>query len=118
MTDLITINQVIPIYVTFAVPEAHLPAIKQYMAKTSLPVAVAPQDGSSLREVGRLAFVDNTVDSTTGTIKLKGVFTNQESKLWPGQFVRVALRLTTQTNALVVLTRRFRRARRGRSSTL
>jgi membrane fusion protein, multidrug efflux system len=102
MTDLITINQVKPIYVTFAVPEAHLPAIKQYMAKTSLPVAVAPQDGSSLREIGRLAFVDNAVDSTTGTIKLKGVFTNQESKLWPGQFVRVALRLTTQTNALVV----------------
>jgi multidrug efflux system membrane fusion protein len=101
-TDLITINQVNPIYVTFAVPEAHLPAIKQYMAKGSLPVAAALQDGASLQEVGRLAFVDNMVDPTTGTIKLKGVFTNQEAKLWPGQFVRVALRLTTQTNALVV----------------
>jgi multidrug efflux system membrane fusion protein len=101
-TDLITINQVKPIYVTFAVPEAQLPSIKQYMARGSLAVGVAPQDGSSIRDTGQLAFVDNMVDPTTGTIKLKGVFTNQESKLWPGQFVRVALRLTTQINALVV----------------
>jgi multidrug efflux system membrane fusion protein len=101
-TDLITINQVKPIYVTFAVPEAHLPGIKRYMARSSLPVAAAPQDGSSDLETGHLAFVDNTVDPTTGTIKLKGTFTNQANKLWPGQFVRVTLRLTTHTDALVV----------------
>lgn len=101
-TDLITIHQVRPIYVTFAVPEAYLLSIKRYMAKAVLPVDASPQEGSSERETGQLAFVDNTVDPTTGTIKLKGTFTNQENKLWPGQFVRVALRLTTHTNALVV----------------
>ncbi len=101
-TDLITINQVRPIYVVFAVPEAHLQSIKRYMAKGVLPVDAAPQEGSSERETGQLVFVDNTVDATTGTIKLKGTFTNQENRLWPGQFVRVALRLTTHSNALVV----------------
>ncbi|MCI0420222.1 MAG: efflux RND transporter periplasmic adaptor subunit [Acidobacteria bacterium] len=101
-TDLITINQVKPIYVTFAVPEAHLLSVKRYMAQAILPVEASPQEDSSARQTGQLVFVDNTVDATTGTIKLKGTFTNQENRLWPGQFVRVALRLTTHSNALVV----------------
>ena len=53
-------------------------------------------------ERGNLTFVDNTVDVTTGTIKLKSTFPNTDHKLWPGQFVRVTLRLTTQSNAIVV----------------
>jgi len=100
--DLTTITQVQPIYVTFSVPEAQLAAIKRYMARAKLAVAAIPQDGESRPETGVLSFVDNTVDPSTGTIKLKATFPNQERRLWPGQFIRVALRLTTQANALVV----------------
>ena len=101
--DMMTINQVEPIYVTFSVPEAQLPAIKKYMAMGSLTVRARPQDADTEdEERGALTFVDNTVDVTTGTIKLKGTFPNSDHKLWPGQFVRVTLRLTTQQNAVVV----------------
>jgi len=101
-TDLVTINQIKPVYVTFSAPEANLLAIKRYMAQGKLPVEASPQEGSAAKDTGYLSFVDNTVDATTGTIKLKGTFTNEANLLWPGQFVRVALRLTTHTNALVV----------------
>ena len=101
-TDLTTINQVKPIYATFSVPESQLPAIKRYMAQGPLTVIVTPQSDTSVQERGVLTFVDNTVDATTGMIKLKGTFPNAARRLWPGEFVRVMLRLTTQTNALVV----------------
>jgi len=65
-------------------------------------VTVIPQEDEATKEVGYLTFVDNSVDPATGTIKLKGTFPNKDHKLWPGQFVRVTLRLTTQVNALVV----------------
>ncbi len=101
-TELVTINQVQPINVTFAVPESDLPAIKQHMAGSKLEVIAAPQDNSSPAERGVLTFVDNTVDPSTGTIKLKGTFPNPDRKLWPGEFVSVTLRLAVQPNALVV----------------
>ena len=72
------------------------------MAQGKLPVEASPPESSAAKDTGYLSFVDNTVDATTGTIKLKGTFTNEANLLWPGQFVRVALRLTTHTNALVV----------------
>ncbi|HTM51763.1 MAG TPA: efflux RND transporter periplasmic adaptor subunit [Bryobacteraceae bacterium] len=100
--DLMTINQVEPIYITFAVPESQLRDVKKYMAVGKLPVSVAPQDDDTRIETGTLTFVDNAVDAATGTIKLKGTFPNHEHRLWPGQFVRVTLRLTTHANALVV----------------
>ena len=101
--ELMTINQVEPIYVTFAVPEAQLNSVKRYMELGKLPVRARPQDDSlSGEEVGVLTFVDNAVDMTTGTIKLKGTFQNTNHKLWPGQFVRVTLRLTTRKDATVV----------------
>ena len=101
--DLMTINQVEPIFVTFSVPEAQLNAVKRYMAQGKLTVRARPQDESTMgEEQGTLTFVDNTVDVTTGTIKLKATFPNTDHKLWPGQFVRVTLRLTTQSNAIVV----------------
>jgi multidrug efflux system membrane fusion protein len=101
-TDLMTINQVEPIFVTFSVPEGNLPEIKKYMAQGKLPVYAKPQEQEGKPEGGTLVFVDNTVDMTTGTIKLKGEFPNSQLKLWPGQFVRVTLRLTTRQGALVL----------------
>ncbi len=101
--ELITINQVEPIYVTFSVPEANLSAIKQHMAGGALAVFAARQDAPGGKpETGVLTFVDNSVDATTGTIKLKGTFGNRDRGLWPGQYARVTLRLTTQANAIVV----------------
>jgi multidrug efflux system membrane fusion protein len=100
--DLVTINQIQPIYVTFAVPEQQLKSVKTYMAQGKLLVTATPQDDPSGKESGYLTFVDNAVDQATGTIKLKGTFQNEDMKLWPGQFVRVVLRLTTQPNAIVV----------------
>jgi multidrug efflux system membrane fusion protein len=101
-TDLIAINQVEPIYVTFSVPEANLRDIKGYMGKGRLGVVATTQDAQPVEEHGFLTFVDNNVDNTTGTIKLKGTFPNADHKLWPGQFVHVTLRLTTEANAMVV----------------
>ncbi len=99
--DLTTINQVEPINATFAVPEAQLAAVKRYMAERPLEVRAQLQDNPEVIETGRLSFVDNTVDPTTGTIKLKGTFPNTDHKLWPGQFVNVTLRLTTERGAVV-----------------
>ena len=101
-TDLVTINQVTPIYVTFGAPERRLADLKKYMAQGTLQVTAQPQDSSEGTERGQLTFVDNAVDTATGSIKLKGTFGNADLKLWPGQFVNVALRLTTRPNALVV----------------
>jgi membrane fusion protein, multidrug efflux system len=100
--ELVTINQVEPIYVTFSVPEAHLPAIKARMAQEKLKVFATPQDSTDPPEVGTLTFIDNSVDASTGTIKLKGTFPNSDHKLWPGEFVRVVLRMSTQQNAAIV----------------
>jgi multidrug efflux system membrane fusion protein len=100
--DLITINEVHPIFVTFSVPESNLPDIKKYMAMGSLAVFSKPQEEEGSPEKGVLTFIENTVDMTTGTIKLKAKFENAALKLWPGQFVRVTLRLTTRANALVL----------------
>ena len=103
VTNLISINEVEPIYVTFAVPENHLAAVKTAMGMSQAAgVMATPQGDDSVKVQGKLTFIDNNVDMTTGTIKLKGTFANQDHKLWPGEFVRVILRLSTQANALVV----------------
>ena len=101
--ELCSINEIEPIYVTFGVPESQLAAIKQYMAAGKLPVRSQQQDDpNATPEIGALTFVDNTVDVTTGTITLKGTFPNSNRKLWPGQYVRVTLKLTTEPNAITV----------------
>jgi multidrug efflux system membrane fusion protein len=100
--SMVTINQVNPIYVAFSVPEGNLSEIKRYMARGPLRVEALPPNDPKAGEQGRLTFIDNTVDKTTGTILLKGTFENQERRLWPGQFVNVVLTLTTQPDAIVV----------------
>lgn len=99
--DLVTIHQVQPVYVTFAVPESALPEVKKRMAAGSLPVIATPTDGGPV-ETGSLTFIDNAVDVTTGTIKLKGTFTNPARRLWPGQFINVSIRLRSIPNAKTV----------------
>jgi multidrug efflux system membrane fusion protein len=101
-TELVTIAQLQPVYVTFAVPAAHLPAIKHVNGGTTLSVTASPQDGNPEPVDGKLTFVDNIVDSATDTIKLKATFANKDFRLWPGQFTRVSLRLTTLTHATVI----------------
>ena len=101
-TPLVVINQVSPIYVTFGVPEAQLPELKRYMAKGSLHVEARAPTDTGLASTGRITFVDNAVDQTTGTIKIKGTFPNGDHRLWPGQFVNVVVTLTTDPAAVVV----------------
>jgi len=99
---LVTILQVNPIYVTFSVPEKHLPEIKERMAQGKVRVEATPPNTSGGPEEGILSFVDNTVDTTTGTIKLKATFANAARRLWPGLFVNVAVKLSIEPNAIVV----------------
>jgi membrane fusion protein, multidrug efflux system len=101
-TPLVVINQLTPIYVTFSVPEQNLADIKRHMASGKLKVDAAFPSDEGRPETGTLGFVDNAVDRSTGTIKLKAEFTNKERRLWPGQFINVALTLTTQTGAVVI----------------
>jgi multidrug efflux system membrane fusion protein len=98
---LVTINQIHPIYVQFAVPEQFLPEIQKEMRGKTLAVRAAFENMVAPPQ-GELTFVDNAVDSTTGTIQLKAAFPNTDNALWPGQYVHVALTLSELTNAIVV----------------
>jgi len=102
VSSLVVINQVRPIYVNFSVPEQTLPEVRKYMGMGTLNVEVVPPDPSAPRVVGQLIFVDNAVDPTTGTIKLRAQFENREAALWPGQFVNVSLRLYEQVDAITI----------------
>ena len=99
---LVVINQVAPISVTFAIPEARLPELKKYMAGGALRVTANPPNDDSAPATGRISFVDNSVDQTTGTIKVKGTFPNTDRRLWPGQYVNVIVTLTMDPAAIVV----------------
>jgi len=139
-TPMVVINQLSPIYVTFAVPGRYLTDIRRYQAQKPLTVhaqgqaalppgaqpppppvlgSMPPQQQQQqstqaksaeaaagilpgLSESGRVSFIDNAVDATTGTIKLKASFDNKEHALWPGQFLQVTLDLTTEDGAIVV----------------
>lgn len=109
---LININQIEPIYVTFTVPEQYLADIKRFASAGKLPVQATVQ-GDRRPVVGNLSFIDNTVDQATGTIKLKGEFSNRDRRLWPGQFVNVTLVLHTQPNAVVVPSQAVQNGQQG-----
>lgn len=100
-TPLVVINQVAPISVSFAIPEARLSELRRYMAGGSLTVSATPQ-GSDRSSSGKIAFIDNSVDQNTGTIRIKGTFPNEDGRLWPGQFVNVVVTLTMDPKAIVV----------------
>ena len=105
VSPLLIINQVKPIYVNFAVPEQSLGDVRKYMAGGTLTVEVSQSGETKPFDEGRLVFVDNAVDPSTGTIRLRGEFANTRAALWPGQFVNVSLRLFEQSDAIVVPTR-------------
>jgi len=98
---LVVINQMSPIFVDFSVPEQYLGVVKKYMSGGRLQIEATPY-GETASEVGYLTFVDNNVDNTTGTLKLKGTFPNEDHRLWPGQFSVVSLRLAEEEKAIVV----------------
>jgi len=98
--SLVTINQISPIFATFTVPEQSLTDIKRYMAAGRLTVTAQPQGQPPVE--GKLTFIDNSVDASTGTIKLKATFENTNRVLWPGQFVTSVLTLSTQRDATVI----------------
>jgi multidrug efflux system membrane fusion protein len=104
VAPLVVINQVRPVYANFAVPEQNLDEIRAYMNRSPLAVSAAPPGAAREASVGRLVFVDNAVDVSTGTIRLRAQFPNKDLALWPGQFVNVSLTLHEQAGAIVVPT--------------
>ena len=100
--SMVTINQVSPIYVEFSLPEQQLTEVKRHMANGRLKVQAIINNDFQTPSTGELTFIDNAVDTTTGTIKLKGTFPNRDHRLWPGQFVDVVLTLAMQPNAITV----------------
>ena len=99
---LLTINQIEPIDAAFAVPEKYLPEIQRQYRNHPLSVTARFENLAGPAPVGTVTFIDNTVDTATGTILLRATFPNADKKLWPGQFVQLALQLDELTNAVVV----------------
>ena len=99
-TTLVTLLQLVPIHVTFGIPEQSLPDVQRLSALGPLEVEAGAEAGAMVR--GRLDFIDNTVDASTGTIRLKASFANTDGTLWPGEFVDVRLRLRVESRKLVV----------------
>ncbi len=110
---LVNINQVEPIYVTFMVPEQNLAEIKKYASQKKLQVEANIPNDSRGKVAGTLSFIDNAVDQTTGTIKLKGQFPNIDRRLWPGQFVDAVLTLRALPNAIVVPSQAVQNGQQG-----
>lgn len=101
-TELVTIHQVQPVYVAFSVPEENLLEIRRRSSAGRLPVAAAIPGDTQPPATGTLSFLENSVDTTTGTIRLKAAFDNRDSRLWPGQFVDVKMKMQDRPRAVVV----------------
>lgn len=98
---LVTILQISPIYVSFGLPQQLLPEVQKYNKEHPLMVQ-ADVDGGTRTETGSLRFIDNTVDTTTGTINLKAEFPNKSGALWPGEYVNVKAQLNVERDRIVV----------------
>jgi multidrug efflux system membrane fusion protein len=110
---LVILNQVSPVYVAFSVPERNLPEIRKYMAKQKLEVHAFSPGGESRPVRGELSFLENAVDSATGSIPIRAVFANEDRTLWPGQFVNVVLILTRKPGAVVIASQAIQRSQEG-----
>jgi multidrug efflux system membrane fusion protein len=113
-TVLVTINQISPTYVTFSVPELYLPRVRKSLGAGSLQVdARVRSNDFSEPVVGKLSFIDNTVDHSTGTIRLKATFSNSDRVLWPGEFVDTTLHVSEQIDVPVAPTRAVQTGQEG-----
>jgi len=110
---LVVIRRVKPIHVQFAVPEQYLPRIRERMAEGKPSVQATARDEAAKPVRGELTFVENAVDTATGTIGLKALFPNDDEALWPGQYVDVVLKLRTEANAVVVPATAVQKTREG-----
>jgi multidrug efflux system membrane fusion protein len=99
---IVTIAQIHPIAVTFTLPQDVLPRVQSAMAADRLAVFAYTPDNTTLLGTGEVLTTDNTIDQTTGTIKMKAVFPNEDNRLWPGQFVNVRMQIAMQKNGLTV----------------
>jgi multidrug efflux system membrane fusion protein len=109
---LVQLNQITPIYATFSVPEAQLPEVRQYYA-SHLKVLAYPKGQRDNAAEGLLTFIDNGVDTQTGTVKLKATYENRDRRLWPGEFVDVVLNLSTLHSAVLVPTKAIQSGQQG-----
>jgi len=112
-SPLVVINQIRPTYVTFSVPEQYLAEIRKYREAGSLATQALIPDQETRPVRGELTFINNAVDPATGTIQLKAMFANVYNRLWPGQFVNIALTLATVPNAVVVPTQAIQTGQQG-----
>ncbi len=99
---MLVLTQMQPIAVIFTLPEENIPEVVKRMKDGVLPVQAYDSNNATLLATGKLETIDNTIDPTTGTVRLKGIFDNKDSVLWPNQFVNVHLQLQTLRNATVV----------------
>jgi multidrug efflux system membrane fusion protein len=110
---LVVIHQIAPIDVVFSLSEKYLPQIRQALAAGALPLTAASPEGGETPVAGTVSFLDNAVDSSTGTIALKGSFANADRRLWPGEFVQVVLTLRELPQATVIPTRALQAGQQG-----
>ena len=110
---LVQLNQISPIYVTFMVAEPVLDEVRKYSLSRKLAVFAYPKGEHDKPAEGYLSFIDNGVDTTTGTVKLKATFANKDRRLWPGEFVDTVLQLSVQKNAIVVPTKAVQTGQQG-----
>ena len=112
-TGIVVITQVQPISVIFTLPAAALPAVNKAMAKAALAVTALSRDGKTQLGTGTVLLVDNQIDQTTGTIRLKAAFPNPDNKLWPGDFVNARVALEPRKNALTLPSAAIQRGPQG-----
>ena len=110
---LLIITQLQPIAVIFSLPEDQLPTVAQHMKSGTLPALAFSRDDQTKIATGQLRTIDNEIDQTTGTGKLKAMFDNQNSELWPNQFVNVHLLLESRKNAVVIPSAAIQRGPQG-----
>ena len=99
---IVVIKRLSPIPVDFTVPQEYLPDIKKYLTVRPLRVEATVPNSSGRPEVGKLVFVDNAIDTTTGTIRVRALFENSSNTLWPGLYVNTLMTLAEQSNAIVI----------------
>jgi multidrug efflux system membrane fusion protein len=112
-TGVVVITQLQPIGVWFSLPQQQIVRVNAASAKGALAVDVFSNDGKTVADTGTLTAVDNQVDQTTGTVKIKAEFPNANFQLWPGQFVNVRLKVQTLEKAIVVPTASVQRGPAG-----